>query len=198
VRFALALSLASWLAACDRGRPPPAAARAPSAAGAAAYDQLRQPELLIARLGLRPGERVADVGAGRGYLTWRLARAVAPGGSVLATDIDPGALAAIESAKVPEPERARVQVRRVRASDPGLEPGAYDLVLLSDVDQYLPDRVDYLRRLAPALAPGGRIAVVNRRTYRAPLLAAAAASGLRAREVDFTATHFLAFLEVPR
>jgi tRNA A58 N-methylase Trm61 len=149
---------------------------------------------VVSALGLREGMRVADVGAGSGYLTWRLARAVGPTGHVTATDIDPRALAAL----VVSGDRAlrdRVEARRVTPSDPGLEPGAYDLVLLSEVDQLLPDRVAYLGRLKTALKPGGRIAIHNRAPFRAALLDAASRAGYHPREVALQKTHFLVFLE---
>jgi len=150
------------------GRP----ARAGVDPEAAQYERYRAPSTILAGLELAPGLRVADVGAGRGYLTTRLAAAVGPSGRVVATDIDAAALAAI-------PRSANVETRVVRAEDPGLEAGAYDRILVAEVDHYLGDRADYLRRLSRALKPGGFIAVTNRLPYRDPLVAAAAAAGLR-------------------
>jgi predicted methyltransferase len=160
VRSAVILALA--LAAC-------------SARPADPRDRYRQPDKVMAALGLRAGQRVADVGAGRGYLTFRLAEGVGPGGRVVATDIDDDALAALRAHR---PAAANVDVRKVAPDDPGLERGGFDLILLAEVDQYLPDRVDYLNRLEAALAPGGRVAVLNRLPFRAPLLAAADRAGL--------------------
>jgi ubiquinone/menaquinone biosynthesis C-methylase UbiE len=186
-------------AACRAGREPAAADRAPAAATPAVAhddadrairDRLRRPERLIAALGLKVGQRVADVGAGQGYLTFRLAEAVGPGGRVVATDIDEKALAILRAHAPPN-----VTARKVDANDPGLEAASYDMVLLSEVDHYLADRTDYLRRLAPALAPDGRIAVTNRRSFRAPLLAAAARAGYRVTgEVTDLPAHFLVLL----
>jgi hypothetical protein len=79
----------------------------------------------------------------------------------------------------------------VSATDPSLEPGAYDLILLSEVDQYLQDRVAYLGQLRAALAPGGRIVVTNRRTYHAPLVEAVRAAGLQVQEREVLQTHFV-------
>src|SRR5438128_6084027 len=79
-------------ASCGRPR---AAPPDPTDADRAAYDRYRQPDALVAALGLRVGARVADVGAGRGYLTFRLADAVGPAGRVVATDVDGDALAAL-------------------------------------------------------------------------------------------------------
>lgn len=143
---------------------------------AAEYERYRAPSTIVAGLALAPGQRVADVGAGRGFLTTRLAAAVGAGGHVVATDIDGAALAAI-------PRASNVETRVVRADEPGLEPGAYDRILVAEVDHYLGDRADYLRRLGRALKPGGFIAVTNRLPYRAPLVAAATAAGLRVTDV---------------
>jgi predicted methyltransferase len=167
-----------------------------ASADPAAFDRYRQPDRLVASLGLREGDHVADVGAGAGYLTFRLAQAVGARGGVVATDVDPAALARIDGAAQPPTLHARVRTRKVAADDPGLEPHAYDLILLSEVDHLLPDRAAYLRRLVAALKPGGRIAVTNLRTFQARLLAAAESAGLHAREVAFTPDHFLIFLEV--
>jgi predicted methyltransferase len=158
----------------------------------AARDRVRQPDRVIAALGLHHGQRVADIGAGRGYFTFRLADAVGPTGRVLATDIDEAALDALRAHR---PARANVTTRKVAANDPGLEAAAQDLVFLSEVDHYLPDRVEYLRKLRAALAPGGRIAVTNRRPFRAPLIAAAERAGYEVvEEVTDLPVHFLIFL----
>jgi hypothetical protein len=156
VRLGLAIALlCAGAGGC--GRP----ARAGVDREAAEYERYRAPDVILAGLALAPGQRVADVGAGRGFLTTRLAAAVGPGGRVI-------------------PRAANVETRRVRPDDPGLEAGAYDRILVAEVDHYLGDRADYLGRLSRALKPGGFIAVTNRLPYRAPLVAAVAAAGLRA------------------
>jgi SAM-dependent methyltransferase len=189
VRFPCASAVPLLLALACRGDTPDQAAGAPR-------DRLRQPERILAALALAPGQRVADVGAGSGYLTFRLADAVGASGRVVATDIDEGALAALRAHR---PARANVVVRQVAPDDPGLEPASFDLVLLSEVDHYLPDRVVYLRKLRAALAPGGRIAVTNRRSFRALLIAAAERAGYAvAGEARDLPAHFLVFLRPAR
>jgi ubiquinone/menaquinone biosynthesis C-methylase UbiE len=160
---------------------------------ARAYDHYRRPDLLISALGIQPGARLADVGAGQGYLTHRLARAAGRKGCVVATDVDAGALAHIARSAGGE---APVETRVVQADDPGLEAGEYDLILLAQVDHLLGDRASYLDRLARALKPGGRIAITNRRLYRAPLVEAAGHARFAvAGEYDGLPSHFLVFLE---
>jgi SAM-dependent methyltransferase len=183
--IARALALPALLAqvACD---PSPSARATPSseeevAAARASYDRYRRPELLIAALGLQPGDAVADVGAGNGYLEPYLAAATGANGRVVATDIDADALAELRRRRAATPPLATdapVETRLVRADDPELEAGAYDLILLAQVDHLLADREAYLRRLLPALAPGGRIALSNRLTYRDKAVAAAERAGL--------------------
>jgi predicted O-methyltransferase YrrM len=171
----VAALVASTAGACRRvERPAQAAPSHPVAPPD--QDRYRRPDLLIAALHIAPGDAVADVGAGAGYLTHRLAAAARTTGRVTATDIDAAPLARIGGSA---PGEAPIVTRQVAPDDPGLEPAAYDLILLSQVDHLLPDRAAYLRKLVPALRAGGRIAVTNRLVHRAALLDAVAAAGLK-------------------
>jgi predicted O-methyltransferase YrrM len=134
-------------------------------------EQMLQPSALIRELDLPPEAVVADIGAGPGFLTLPLARAL-PRGRVIATDIEPKYLEILQT-------RARraglhnVETRVVRPEAPGLAPSSVDLALLCQVDHALADRARYFAALLPALKPGGRIALVNYQRYRAADLAAA-------------------------
>jgi ubiquinone/menaquinone biosynthesis C-methylase UbiE len=144
----------------------------------ARFDREREPDRIIAALGLAPGMVVADVGAGTGLLTVHVAKAVAPGGKVVATDVDGAVLDMLES-RITEAGLAGVVERRVVSGDaPGLEPATYDAILLSEVDHYFSDRVAWLRAALPALKPGGRLVITNRTYHRAPALDAARVAGL--------------------
>lgn len=142
------------------------------------FDQERQPEYLIGALGLKPGMTVADVGAGTGLLTVHVARAVYPGGHVVATDINPAVLEYLVARMEAAGFDTVVEPRKVAASDPGLEPDRFDMILLAQVDHYFDDRVAWLTKAAPALKPDGRIAITNRMQHRAAVMAAAASVGL--------------------
>ena len=153
------------------------------------YDRSRVPEKVVGALGLKPGLRVADVGAGRGYLTFRIADAVRPSGRVVATDVDEDA---VETLKIRAEGRPEVSVRQTSEENPGLEAGAYDLILMSEVDHFLHDRVTFLIKLRAALAPGGRLAVTHARALRPPLEAAARQAGFAvASEFDELPDHYL-------
>jgi ubiquinone/menaquinone biosynthesis C-methylase UbiE len=158
-----------------------------------AFDRYRHPDQLVAALSLKAGNAVADVGAGTGYLTHRMAKAVGESGRVVATDIDFAALQKIGGSRRGE---GRIEIRHVAPDDPSLEQNTYDLILLSEVDQYLPERAAYLRKLKAALKPGGRIAVCNRRHFRAALMQASTDAGLTLRdEYDKLPAHFLLFFQ---
>ncbi len=139
-----------------------------------ARDRLMKPVELVARLGIVPGQTVADLGAGPGYLTSRLADAVGPNGHVIATDIDRSALALLRDRAH---GHAPIETRLVDPDDPGLSPDSVDLALLCHVDAFLPDRAGWLERLKPALRPSGRLAVIGYSPGQAELLDAAARAG---------------------
>lgn len=159
----------------------------------AKFDAEREPAKIIAALGIGPGARVADIGANTGLLTVHLARAVQPGGKVVATDIDAGVLdllgKRIDKAGLADVVEARV----VPADKPELEPGAYDVILLSRVDNELADPAGWLAAAKAALKPDGRIVITNLLHHRADGMAAAAKAGLRVvREASPTPSYYLA------
>jgi SAM-dependent methyltransferase len=124
-------------------------------------DVQKSPEIMRA-LALRPGERVADIGAGTGYFTFQAADAVGPSGRVLALDIAPEMLEYLDL-RVKARKAANVTLRRVASDDPQLEPGSVDTILMIDAIHYVKDRVAYAKRLLPALAPNGRVVIIDYR-----------------------------------
>jgi SAM-dependent methyltransferase len=180
------LALALGVGACDT---PALLDETPSAAELAGLSheaqamlvRLREealhPDELVRRLQLRPDATVADIGAGPGFFSARLARAV-PRGRVIATDLDERSLAFLER-RAERAHLGNLEVRRAVADRPGLDEGSLDLAFLSQVDHALADRTDYFSRLRATLRPGGRIAIVNSVRYRDANLASAAAAGLR-------------------
>lgn len=115
---------------------------------------------MIALLGLREGDRVADLGAGGGYFSFRLARAVGPSGRVWAVDVDEGLLDHV-ARRAEEQGLANLEPLHARPDDPGLPDASVDLVFVSNTYHHLPERVAYFRRLLDDLAPNGRVAIVE-------------------------------------
>jgi ubiquinone/menaquinone biosynthesis C-methylase UbiE len=120
----------------------------------------QRPARLVRALGLRPGQTVAEIGAGSGYLVRRLARVVGPRGRVYAVDAEPRMLPVL----VERLHRARIaNVTPVlgRDADPLLPAGSCDLVLVVNTYHHFPGGPRYLRRLRRLLRPGGRLVNVD-------------------------------------
>jgi ubiquinone/menaquinone biosynthesis C-methylase UbiE len=163
----------------------------------ARFDAERRPEKLIEALGIGPGAKVADIGAGSGLLTVHLARAVVPNGRVVATDIDGAVLDLLQSRLTAAGLADLVERRVVGAEQPDLEAGSYDAILLAEVDHYFSDEVTWLRDAARALKPGGRIVISNRIHHRQKSMAAAQKAGLVLQsESTPVPTHFIAVFTV--
>ncbi|MEZ4238377.1 MAG: methyltransferase domain-containing protein [Myxococcota bacterium] len=130
-----------------------------------ARDAWQRPEALVEALRLRPGDTVADVGAGTGYFEPHLARAVGPEGHVLAVDIEPELVDHMR-ARFADTGLQTVEARLGAADDPALPAHEVDLVLLVDTYHHIGDRVDYFARLKDALAKKGRLVIVDFRADR--------------------------------
>ena len=123
-------------------------------------DEWQQPERVIAALGIRSGDRVADLGSGSGYFTLRLASAVGPDGRVYAVDVDEDMNEYLRQ-RVAQAGLANVDMILGRFDDPLLPDGGIDLVLIVDTYHHLEDRPAYFRNLRRDLEPGGRVAVID-------------------------------------
>jgi SAM-dependent methyltransferase len=123
-------------------------------------DRWQDPARVVDALGLEEGRRVADLGAGGGYFTYRLARAVGPEGRVFAVDTDPDMRLRIRE-RAQRKGYPQIVTVAADADDPAL-PEPVDLVLVVDAFHHLHDeRAAYLRGLADHLRPGGRVAVIE-------------------------------------
>jgi cyclopropane fatty-acyl-phospholipid synthase-like methyltransferase len=122
-------------------------------------DEWQRPDDVIALLALAPEMTVADVGAGTGYFTVRLARAV-PHGHVIATDIEPDMVRYLGERAAHE-HLDNVRAVLAAGDDPKLEAGSVDRILIVDVWHHVANRGRYAAGLAAALRPGGMIAIVD-------------------------------------
>jgi ubiquinone/menaquinone biosynthesis C-methylase UbiE len=124
-------------------------------------EEFQQPGKVMQTLAIKPGERVADVGAGSGYFTVRLAQAVGPQGVVLATDIRQEMLDYLAE-RLEKQKITNIDLKLVPKDDPQLPAEAIDTILMVDVWHYIRDP-EYAKKLAAALAPGGRLVVIDYR-----------------------------------
>jgi SAM-dependent methyltransferase len=123
-------------------------------------EQEEQPDAMLDALKIAAGATVADVGAGVGYTSLKLARRVGPTGTVYATDVQPEMLRMLG-----ENSRAagikNVKPIRCTSTDPKLPEGRLDLVLMVDVYHECSEPEATLQGLRKALKPGGRLVLVE-------------------------------------
>ncbi len=123
-------------------------------------DAFQRPNEVMKALALKRGERVVDLGAGSGYFTLRAAKAVGKTGVVWALDIEQLLLDTIE-AKMNHAKLTNIKLKLVKPDDPDLPPASADTILIVDTWHYVKDRGAYANKLKPALAPGGRVVIID-------------------------------------
>jgi ubiquinone/menaquinone biosynthesis C-methylase UbiE len=123
-------------------------------------DAWQRPDRVVRALGLRRGQTVAEIGAGPGYFTLRLSKAVGKAGTVLAVDVDPGLLGVLRD-RLAKSRISNVTPVLALAGDPLLPPRSCDLVLAVNAFHHLRSPGAYLARLKRALKPGGRIVNID-------------------------------------
>ena len=109
---------------------------------------------------IEEGMTVADIGAGEGYYTTRLAERVGPTGRVLAQDIDRDVLARLGN-RVERERLDNVSIKLGKVDDPGLPDNSFDRIFLVHMYHEVAEPYAFLWRLRPALAEGGQVIVVD-------------------------------------
>lgn len=123
-------------------------------------DLWQRPDQIMDAMGIAEASVVADIGAGSGWFTIRLARRVGPQGLVYAEDVQTEMINAI-TRRVQREGLTNVRAVHGQNSDPRLPAGSRDAVLIVDAYHEVEDRVTMLANLARALKPQGRIGVVD-------------------------------------
>jgi ubiquinone/menaquinone biosynthesis C-methylase UbiE len=122
-----------------------------------ARDAYQKPHEVIEALGIRPGEVIADIGAGSGYFTLRLAHHVGPTGRVYGVDVSPDMNRHL-NARVRDAGPLNVATNLAPPDDP-LLPQAVDLFV--DVWHHIEDRPGYLATMRSLLKPGGQVVMID-------------------------------------
>ena len=125
-------------------------------------DEWQKPDQVMSALAIGEGDVVADIGAGSGYFSERFSRRVGASGHVYATDVQEPMLARLRT-RVADRGLTNVEVVRAAFDDPSLPDGCCTVVFFSSVYKEIDGRVAYVRKLARALEPGGRVAVLEYR-----------------------------------
>jgi ubiquinone/menaquinone biosynthesis C-methylase UbiE len=119
----------------------------------------QRPTDVVRALEIRPGDRVADLGAGEGFFVPHLAEAVGSEGRVYAVDVDADLTSALEARFRDGPDNVEVVLGRL--DDPELPDGSIDLILIVNTYHHIDERPDYFRRLRRDLSPRGRVAILE-------------------------------------
>lgn len=175
MRLAAALAAVALLAACNADRNAdrpetsrqfPEAWRPVSKIGSNAFgnedqrDNLGEAEVVMDLAAISAGTTVADIGAGEGYYTVRLAERVGRKGRVLAQDIDPGAIQRLGQ-RVERERLDNVSIKTGAPDDPRLPANSFDRVFLVHMYHEVSEPYAFLWRLRPALRKGGQVIVVD-------------------------------------
>jgi precorrin-6B methylase 2 len=122
--------------------------------------QEEEPDRMLASLEIKPGSVIADIGAGVGYHTWRLAEIVGPAGKVIAEDIQEGMIARLKK-NIADRKLSNVDIILGTPTDPKLPNNSIDLVLMVDVYHEFSDPVTMMTRIRSALKADGRVVLVE-------------------------------------
>lgn len=123
-------------------------------------EEEERPDLLIDSLKLKPGDVVADIGAGTGYYSWRAAQKVGEKGLVYAVEIQQEMLDLL-ARRMAERKTANVKGVLGTITDPKLPPNSVDLVLMVDVYHEFDHPFEMMQAICKSLKPGGRVAFVE-------------------------------------
>lgn len=171
--FAIILCITSLLLACQRSDSPdrggfrfPAPNRPVAAIISAGYsdekmrDENGEAERVMDRLRIRPGMRVADIGAGEGYYTVRLARRLGASATIYAQDVQTDYVKQLE-ARLAREGITGVRVVLGEPRDPMLPPASVDVAILSHMYHEIENPFEFLYHLRPALVPNARIGIID-------------------------------------
>lgn len=128
-------------------------------------EQWQRVDDIFLELGVAPGAHVADIGAGSGFFTTRLARGVGPQGRVYAVDVNPISLRELKTAL--GPGVANVDLVRGEENDPRLPPDRLDAALIVNAYHEFVEHQAMLARILASLKPGGRLVLVEPAPTRA-------------------------------
>ncbi len=131
-------------------------------------EKWQKPETVIALMGDLKGKSVADIGAGTGYFTFRIAMKAQ---KVIAIDIEKEYLDVLENLKekLPEEIQSRIETRLAKTNDPLLKSGEVDLVVIINTFSFIDNKKQYLETVKNDIKKGGKIFIVDFKMKNLPI-----------------------------
>jgi SAM-dependent methyltransferase len=128
----------------------------------------QNPELVLDKLGDLRGKTVADIGAGSGYFTFKMAETAK---QIIAIDIDPRFLQYIEERKqeIPRAQSERIVTRLTEETDPSLQKNEVDIVLVVNTFHYIQNRGEYFSKVKNSLKENGFLVIVDFKSIDNPI-----------------------------
>lgn len=133
-----------------------------------ARDAYQRPHDVLMALGLKDGDRIADIGAGAGYFSLRFAQHVGATGRVYAVDISPEMIVHLNE-KVRDARLDNVRTVLARPDDPLLPDASVDRIFICDTWHHLENRPAYIQRMRKLLRPGGQVVIVDFQKKESPV-----------------------------
>jgi SAM-dependent methyltransferase len=183
----------AWAASGPQGFPAPdrpvAGIISPEYSNEKTRDSHGEADRVLNRLNVMPGQRVADIGAGLGYYTVRIARRLGPGATIYATDVKSEYLDQLR-ARLAREGITGVQLILGQPRNPGLPADSVDVAILSHMYHEIENPYEFLHRLQPALARDARVGIIDtdgptQRHGTPPALLRCELAAVGYRELDF-------------
>jgi arsenite methyltransferase len=131
-------------------------------------DAEQKPNEVIAALGLKNGEAIADIGAGSGYFAFRFARSVGSAGRIYAVDTDPDMILHMNR-RIRELKLSNVVTVLSAPDDPLLQDGSVNRIFICNTWHHLENRAKYLGLMKRMLRPGGQVVLVDYKKRQLPV-----------------------------
>lgn len=131
-------------------------------------DVWQKPGKVLDALGDIENKTIADIGAGTGYFTFRMALNAK---KVIAIDIDPDMINLVEAFKLNLPQNlsSKIETRLATPADPGLKPNDADIVVIINTASYIEDKFSYFKNIFFNLPPDGKLMIVDYKQSKLPI-----------------------------
>ncbi len=123
-------------------------------------DEWQKPVEVVKAMDLKPGDVVADIGAGTGYFTRHFAVAVSPDGKALGLDIEQSMVKYMRE-DAQKLHLNNYEAKVIKTDDPELAAHSVDVIFLCNTYHHIENRVEYFRNVSKSLKPNGRIIIVD-------------------------------------